>query len=64
MLDADWYLGITRDQRDASACPRLHERHPDMRPIAMPGCTVAGHRNEAACVRPYFDAVMSAQQHL
>ena len=64
VLDPRRHRGIGRDQRDASARPRPHQRHPDMRPVAVPGCAVAGHRYETACVRPDFDTIGGTQHDL
>ncbi len=64
VFDSRRHAGIGRDQRDAPPCPRLHQRHPDMRPVGMAGGTVTGHRHEATRVRPDLETVGRTEHDL
>ncbi len=64
VLDSRRHVGIGRDQRHAPPRARLHQRHPDMWPVGMPGGAVAGHRHESARVRPDLEIVGGAEHHL
>ena len=43
---------------------RLHQRHPDMRPVAVSRGAVAGHRYETARVGPDLEAIRGTEHHL